>query len=391
MSTCVCPRCEYDLSGAKPPDDGALTCPECGLTTAWADIIDPRRVVDRYDIENPLGSFIPSFLLTFLRTFLPPWIWTRSKLEVPVRPIRLAIFAVLVLLFAVALVGASIGVATWRLELRNRQVTIPAIARGLIPAPRAFPAPSSSDLDDLDRTLSPSVAVSARMNGGWLTQGPMQWTVRTWAAGRGLSVSASEEAAWAGSVVASEGALIQEFERAVRRAAWERGLRAALSPLAATRSSVLQTHSGRTIVLAVVLALAAIIMPATLLLLSRTLRTAKVSVIHLTRGAVFTAAPAACAVASVFVLMSLSIASDLGDLSWPPAAWISGSIPVLFAISVLWFVWTWTGFFRWYLRTPRAFTTAGLLAILSVLLAALCSTVLLDRQALLRALFPDLA
>ena len=76
----LCPRCGYDLGGAKTAPDGGLTCPECGLRTTWLDLTAPDRVADRWDLESDHAPRLRAAVVTWVRTYFPGWLWSRARL-----------------------------------------------------------------------------------------------------------------------------------------------------------------------------------------------------------------------------------------------------------------------------------------------------------------------
>jgi hypothetical protein len=113
----ACPRCGYDLTGTidswrdECPMHG--TCSECGLTFSWGDIFNDAAFEPRWSFEHgrwSLGRLAWSFLLVGTSSQA----WGRLRMDRPVRPERLALFAIVVLALGYAVPGVVYGVAEAR-------------------------------------------------------------------------------------------------------------------------------------------------------------------------------------------------------------------------------------------------------------------------------------
>ena len=99
----ACPRCGYDLSGARAtwtescPLEG--TCPECGLAYVWAEIILPDKFAPRWCVEfvQPRQRVPRASVMTFKRSLVPTRFWTALRMSQPLRPRRLMAHVLLLL------------------------------------------------------------------------------------------------------------------------------------------------------------------------------------------------------------------------------------------------------------------------------------------------------
>lgn len=103
-----CPRCGYDLAGAHgAPGRGAEgVCSECGLKFVWAEVESARLHPPRFSYEHGGVLNIVRGVRTAGRSVTGWMLWTRLRMEHPVRPVRLAVFALGTLLGAHLLTGA---------------------------------------------------------------------------------------------------------------------------------------------------------------------------------------------------------------------------------------------------------------------------------------------
>ncbi len=90
------------------PLDG--TCSECGLGFAWADVMSPGRVFPRWSFEHARGVSVRRGVGTFFRTFSPGRFWMHMRLEALIKPRRLILFALVVVLLAYLAITVMWGV-----------------------------------------------------------------------------------------------------------------------------------------------------------------------------------------------------------------------------------------------------------------------------------------
>lgn len=113
-----CPRCAYDLRGEvdRWADECPLggTCPECGLTFAWSDVLNPERCHVPGFVEHSRGrrgTFVAAWR-TWWWACLPWRFWSRVTLEAPLRPWRWIVWLATIFLTArLAAVGVYTGAA----------------------------------------------------------------------------------------------------------------------------------------------------------------------------------------------------------------------------------------------------------------------------------------
>ena len=99
-----CPRCGYDLRGAigtwadQCPLQG--TCAECGLQFAWVEVLHPEKFEPRWCIEYAPGRLgvLTGAIKTLLRSLWPWRFFSSLKMSHTVRPRRLALYLVFLLL-----------------------------------------------------------------------------------------------------------------------------------------------------------------------------------------------------------------------------------------------------------------------------------------------------
>lgn len=128
-----CPRCGYDLRGVMGlwtescPLDG--TCSECGLHWSWAEMMNPALRHPLWCIEFAPSARSPKVVLRTIAEQFRPWrFWTALRLEHPVRPRRLAVFVLwlLVLFAALWYAGYALFMGTIFEQVADGQ------ARGLV-------------------------------------------------------------------------------------------------------------------------------------------------------------------------------------------------------------------------------------------------------------------
>lgn len=91
-----CPLCDYDLRGLTEP-----RCPECGHGFDWDELrSSPPRL--RWFFEHRQGFAATALLGTFARSLRPGVFWGRVRPTHPVRPARLALYALVLLSISAA-------------------------------------------------------------------------------------------------------------------------------------------------------------------------------------------------------------------------------------------------------------------------------------------------
>jgi len=130
----ICPKCGYDQSGeiatweAECPVDG--TCPECGFEFAWADVMNPSRVVLPWYVEHADSrwSLIRRTPPTLWYLLFPNRYWARMKMESP-RSMRTYLLwitlmmVVLHLIASAAQVGAMYSVRAYENKAYAQMIT----------------------------------------------------------------------------------------------------------------------------------------------------------------------------------------------------------------------------------------------------------------------------
>lgn len=92
-----CPRCGYDLSGARdalhtaPVPDG--TCSECGLHFSWTELESGCLNVPRFSYEHGGVFHVGRLIQTLLRCISGYFLWSRLRMSHPIMPARLLLFA----------------------------------------------------------------------------------------------------------------------------------------------------------------------------------------------------------------------------------------------------------------------------------------------------------
>ncbi|MBL0922751.1 MAG: hypothetical protein IBJ10_11580 [Phycisphaerales bacterium] len=98
----VCPRCAYDLEGARAAWTDACpvsgVCSECGYAFPWADLLRADRQRVRWLYEHaPRWWRIDQALATLLVALVPSIFWRKTPLHARLRPARLALWTPLVI------------------------------------------------------------------------------------------------------------------------------------------------------------------------------------------------------------------------------------------------------------------------------------------------------
>jgi hypothetical protein len=106
-----CPRCGYDLSGARAAwkDSCPLhgICAECGLDFRWRDVLHPLHTVPSWFFEHAGARRARAFLATLLRSLAPWSLWRQIQLHFGIRTTRLLLVAVAALFLSHVVVSAS--------------------------------------------------------------------------------------------------------------------------------------------------------------------------------------------------------------------------------------------------------------------------------------------
>ena len=151
-----CPRCGYDLSGITPTWSTSCpllgVCSECGLESAWGDVLNPALTIPPWLFENegvPGPHLVRAWLGTVGRALRPPRFWRQVRMVHPISARRLIWLAVWLcaLVYVITAVtvfgrhiydlrwtGAGWG-ATWDFSVRNmvgggwRAITWPRFVR----------------------------------------------------------------------------------------------------------------------------------------------------------------------------------------------------------------------------------------------------------------------
>lgn len=167
-----CPRCAYDLSGETARWASACplsgTCPECGVTLDWSALFRPDLSLTPGFFEHVRGvrRGAPALLRTWLLTLYPLRLWSRVRLEAPVRP-RRALLWLTILLLTPRLLGSALN-TFWltRMATHSMQpVHATSVANvwldGLLWVDlRARPALVGSDLPDTPPAIVPMLLAS---------------------------------------------------------------------------------------------------------------------------------------------------------------------------------------------------------------------------------------
>lgn len=379
-----CPRCRYDLRGTRPAKDAdRLVCPECGLATTWLDVTAPDRVADRWDVEFDHAPRLRAAVVTWVRTFLPSRLWAKVRLEVPIRPARLAWFAAAALAVAHLIVAAAVGLGTWSIESRSVAASTTLLRDGLIAPPPVEVPLSPAQEESLEDKLSRALFLSWPDGGYLVTPRAVGEAVDFWAVEEGVRVDAGRRGAWIAGLVAARPAILEARAKAVRTRARAAAWRAAAFPYSASSLSEIDWAWGpRAATLLMVPALTVLIMPLSfLVLLRRSMHRARVSPAHLLRIGAYTIPPIAW-VFSLGAAAAIAGAVDPGAV----ARWLPGStsLGILLASAAVWtgvwFFWTWWCFLRRYLKLPHAGPALALMAPLSLAVAVAICFFLIDRN-----------
>lgn len=120
-----CPRCGYDQSGviaswerAQPPSCPLQgTCSECGLEFWWRDVLRPHwgQVPWLYEHKKRWRVGFRRAWGTWRRTMMPRRFWSQVPLTAQVRPVRLVLWLVVLLVPLQAALGAANIAVRWML------------------------------------------------------------------------------------------------------------------------------------------------------------------------------------------------------------------------------------------------------------------------------------
>src|SRR5262245_13172445 len=114
----LCPLCEYNLRGLAE-----ARCPECGYRTTWEEL-RTRPPLHRYLCEHhPKRNFV-TFVGTVIGTLLPRRFCRSVQPTMVIRPGRLFVFAIIVLLLAT--MGVLTGVTGDLMDLSRGYADIRA-------------------------------------------------------------------------------------------------------------------------------------------------------------------------------------------------------------------------------------------------------------------------
>lgn len=358
-------------------------CPECGLATTWLDVTAPDRVADRWDVEFDHAPRLRAAVVTWGRTFLPARLWARVRLEVPIRPARLAWFAAAALAAAHVVVAAAVGLATWTIEARSLAASTTLLRDGLLaPPPVEVPLSPAQEVT-LEDKLSRALFLSWPDGGYLVTPRAVGEAVEFWALEEGVRVDPARRGEWISGLIAARPTLLEARAKAMQKRARAAGWRAAALPYAARSLAEIDWAWGpRAATLLLVPLLTVLIMPVSfLVLLRRSMHRARVSPAHLARIGAYTVPP----IALVFSLGSAAAVAGAVDPA-ATARWLPGSISlgILLAGAAVWtfawFFWTWWCFLRRYLKLPHAGPALALMAPLSLAVAVAICFFLIDRN-----------
>jgi hypothetical protein len=120
LSAHACPRCGYDVSGVVPtwaekcPLEG--TCSECGLVYAWVDVFRPERIAPPWSFEHARGDGGRRWFASVGRSLVPTRFWSDLRLGAPLRPARLMLIVLPLLIVGWLVVmgcAARFGYSLW--------------------------------------------------------------------------------------------------------------------------------------------------------------------------------------------------------------------------------------------------------------------------------------
>ena len=131
----ACPRCGYDQRGGVAtwsescPLEGI--CTECGLHITWSEVLQPEKFEPRWCVEfvSRIWRMPRASMRTLIRSFWPWGFWSRLKMSHSIRPLRLLIYILwLLLLPLLCYVPIQAGVAMY-VRYQTAQMLAQAFAR----------------------------------------------------------------------------------------------------------------------------------------------------------------------------------------------------------------------------------------------------------------------
>jgi hypothetical protein len=358
------------------------------------DVTSPDRVADRWDLEADHAPRFRAAAVTWVRTFFPAWLWSKVRLEVPVRPLRLAGFVLVTLVAAHLVIAAAIGLANWRVEFRAAPKAPPLFASGLIPRPPTVLPLSPDQEAALEVQVSRGLFLAWPSMANLASERSVRDAALLWSADVGAAVKPEEMSGWYAAVLAARPAILAEQERVNALEAAEVGWEAARFPYSRFAISLIDDWWGRrasTLLALPVLTVA--LMPAACLLLRRSMHKASVTPAHLLRASAYTVPPAAAVLTLALAGVALKVVDEVDAANkWLPGP---GAVRATLAAAGLWaaawFLRTWWCFLRRYLRLPHAAVAIVLMTLLSFAASVALCYFALDREGIIRAsidLFP---
>jgi hypothetical protein len=130
-SAILCPRCDYDLSSLTQawqescPLQGR--CSECGLDVRWNELFRPDLVAPSWSFEHAQVRRARAWRVTAHNALRPRRLWKHIRLSAPIKPGRLLLFAVLLVLLTHAAIALAWGIVTayWSWELARTLARTP--------------------------------------------------------------------------------------------------------------------------------------------------------------------------------------------------------------------------------------------------------------------------
>lgn len=153
--TPICPKCAYDQSGqiatwkTKCPTQG--TCPECGYTLSWPDIIDPSRIQLPWFVEHAKSKrqLLTRTLPTLWILLFPNRYWKRVTMETPRSIKRYLLWLTLLILILHILTTATLIAVNYGFTHQNNARTNQLISQ-LTPEQQKQYAFRLTDLTSID-------------------------------------------------------------------------------------------------------------------------------------------------------------------------------------------------------------------------------------------------